>query len=97
MGASLFDLPGATRAGDAKLAVRCECIDVADGGAASGEIALPATVRDVLFLGTGLEVSLDCGGTELIALLPARRRGELAVGAQVHCRFRLEDTVLLYD
>ena len=97
LGANLFDLPRATRAGDAKLAVRCECVDVGEGGAAAGGISLSATVRGVLFLGTGLEVSLDCAGTELIALLPTRRRRELVVGAQVQCRFRLEDTVLLYD
>ena len=92
-----FDLPHATRAGDAKLAVRCESIDLVGDDGASGHVTLPATVRGALFLGTSLEVSLDCRGTELIALLPTRRRAELVVGAMVLCRFRVDDTVLLYD
>ncbi len=59
--------------------------------------SLPATVKDVLFLGTSLEVSLDCFGMNLIPLVPAQRQRLLAAGDAVFCQFQANDVGVVYD
>jgi spermidine/putrescine transport system ATP-binding protein len=98
---SVIELPQARKTGKAKLALRCESLVVArneqgvDG--VDGEVSLPATVRNVLFLGTGLEVVLDCQGVTLTALVKAQRERHLASGDSVLCRFKVSDLVVLHD
>ena len=92
-----FTLPQAAREGRAKLVVRCENVALSAKPGANDVVCLPGRVRDVLFLGTALEVSLDCGGTELIALIPARRERALAAGDAVYCSIKPIDMVVLHD
>ncbi len=92
-----FALPQATCEGRAKLVVRCENVALSAEPAADDALCLPGTVRDVLFLGTALEVSLDCGGTDLVALVPARRERALAAGDTVWCCVQAKDMVVLHD
>ena len=77
--------------------LRYESIAVHREPAAEDRICVPARVRDVLFLGTGREISLDCGGTDLIALVPARRERNVASGDAVYCSFAPGDLVVLRD
>jgi len=91
-----FEVARATRAGRAKLVLRCESVTLGRDKPAGG-VCVPATVRHVLFMGTGLEVSVDCHGTEIIALVPARRERDLASGDAVHCCFDPADGVVLHD
>ena len=90
-----IELPHATRVGKAKLVLRGESlgIDREDGGKTS----LPARVKDVLFLGTSLEVSLDCDGQDLIAIVPVERSRSFEAGDPVFCRFHPQDLGVLYD
>jgi spermidine/putrescine transport system ATP-binding protein len=102
IGGHSFALNQATRAGRAKLALRCECLSLAKrdtlgGDAPGGDVALPAIVKDVLFIGTSLEILLDCGGRELIAVVPAQRERRIASGDAVQCRFDTADIRVLYD
>lgn len=92
-----FTLPQALREGKAKLVVRCENVALELEPPSGDAVCLPGRVRDVLFLGTGLEVSVDCGGTELIALVPTRRERPFAAGDVVYCCFRTKDLVVLHD
>ena len=77
--------------------MRCENVSLSAEPAASDALCLPGTVRDVLFMGTALEVSLDCGGTDLIALVPARRERALTAGDAVYCCVKPADMVVLHD
>ena len=105
IGSHSFELSHATHAGRAKLALRCECLRIAKGIVTAPEketqsetqTAIPATVKDVLFIGTNLEVSLDCQGQELIALVPAQRERGIASGDAVLCLFNPADIRVLYD
>ena len=54
-------------------------------------------MKDVLFIGTNLEVLLDCGGMEMIALIPAQRERRIASGDAVLCQFDTSDIRVLYD
>jgi spermidine/putrescine transport system ATP-binding protein len=92
-----FKLPQARMSGAAKLVVRCESIGVSYESIQNGAPGLPAVVKNVLFLGTGLEVSLDCNGTRLLALVPARRDRDLTVGDTVFCHFRADEAVVLHE
>jgi len=97
IGGHSFALNQATRAGRAKLALRCECLNLAKSDASGAEVVLPAIVKDVLFIGTSLEILLDCGGRELIAVVPAQRERRIASGDAVQCRFNAADIRVLYD
>ena len=97
IGGVRFALRQATKAGRAKLALRCECLTIVKGDAAGTEPALAAIVKDVLFTGTNLEVSLDCQGREMIALVPAQRERGIAAGDAVLCQFDPADIRVLYD
>ncbi len=93
-----FALPQACRQGRATLVLRCESLSLTrEGPGDRNGICVAGTIRNVLFLGTGLEVSVDCAGTELIALVPARRERSLAPGDAVHCCFKPQDGVILDD
>jgi spermidine/putrescine ABC transporter ATP-binding subunit len=92
-----FALPQAKMTGAAKLVLRCESIRVGYDQMQGNSAGLPAVVENVLFLGTGLEVSLDCGGTRLLALVPARRDRDLSVGDAVFCHFRADEAVVLHE
>jgi spermidine/putrescine transport system ATP-binding protein len=97
IGGQGFALPQATRAGNGTLSLRCECVRVAKGGDAGSDVAVPARVKDVLFIGTNLEILLDCAGRELIALIPAQRERLFQSGDAVECRFDPADIHVLYD
>lgn len=60
-------------------------------------MVIPARVKDVLFIGTNLEILLECVGRELIALVPAQRERRILSGNQVECRFDPTDFRVLYD
>jgi spermidine/putrescine transport system ATP-binding protein len=92
-----FPLPQAIQAGSATLSLRCECLRVSKDGDATDHVAIPAQVKDVLFIGTSLEILLDCAGRELIALVPAHRERRIASGDAVECRFDPADFRVLYD
>lgn len=92
-----FPLPQATHAGRAKLALRCECLKIANGAEPDAETVISATVKDVLFMGTSLEILLDCRGQEMIALVPAERERRIASGDSIHCHFNPTDVRVLYD
>jgi spermidine/putrescine transport system ATP-binding protein len=93
-----FALPNADRNGPAKLVLRCESVSLSPSKSGdTNAVRLPATVKNVLFMGTGLEISLDCVGTEFLALVPARRERGFAAGDPVHCCFDPRDGVVLYD
>jgi spermidine/putrescine transport system ATP-binding protein len=92
-----FALGQATRAGRVKLALRCECLRVTKGREPRADVAIPGTVKDVLFIGTNLEILLDCAGQELIALMPAERERPIASGDAVLCQFNTADIRVLYD
>src|SRR4051812_46540496 len=91
-----FPLPQASRAGQATLSLRCECLRVGKEGNTS-DVVIPARVKDVLFIGTNLEILLECVGRELIALVPAQRERRILSGNQVECRFDPTDFRVLYD
>ena len=99
-GASLYGhrlpLPQADRQGRATLSLRCECLRVTKSGAPAADIAIPGKVKDVLFIGTNLEILLDCAGRELIALIPAQRERQMASGDDVLCHFDPADVRVLY-
>ena len=97
LGDFMFKLPQARTAGAAKLVVRCESIRVSCNKIQNGAVGLPAVVENVLFLGTGLEVSLDCNGTRLLALVPAHRDRDLSVGDAVFCHFKADEAVVLHE
>ena len=82
---------------DARYVLRYESLAVHPEPTADGRICAPARVRDVLFLGTGREIALDCQGTDLIALVPARRERDVAMGDTVYCSFAPSDLVVLRD
>ena len=91
-------LPQASRSGRAKLVLRCENIAVpAADGQLQHLLRFPAKVRDVLFLGTTLEVALDLEGSELIALTQAHRQRGIHPGEMVQCRIDPADFGILYD
>jgi spermidine/putrescine transport system ATP-binding protein len=96
-GGCRFPVPAADKAGRATLSLRCECLRVGKGGDAGGSVSIPARVKDVLFIGTNLEILLDCGGRELIALVPAQRERRFLSGDAVECRFDPADVRVLYD
>ncbi len=81
----------------ARYALRYESIAVHREPTSGDRICFPASVRDVLFLGTGREISLDCQGASLIALVPARREREVSSGDAVYCSFSAGDLVILRD
>ena len=97
LGGRGFKLPQAKTSGSAKLVLRCESIRIAYDPIQNGAAGLPAVVENVLFLGTGLEVSLDCGGTRLLALVPARRDRDLKIGDTVFCHFSAGEAVVLHE
>ncbi len=92
-----FGLPQATAAGRVTLALRCECLKITKGPTSDAEVALPARVKDVLFVGTNLEILVDFGGRELIAVVPAQRERRIASGDTVQCVFDPADIRVLYD
>ncbi len=70
-------LPGVTvpRSGPARMAIRFECVRLADADAPAGSFAgeacaIEGVVEDVLFLGNGLEVNVRCGEHNIIAAVP---------------------------
>jgi spermidine/putrescine transport system ATP-binding protein len=99
------DLSQAKKTGKATLVLRCESIAVTrdrDGrdhisDHISDDVCVPATVRNVLFLGTGLEVILNCRDVTLTALVPAYRERHLVSGDSVFCHFKASDLVVLHD
>jgi spermidine/putrescine transport system ATP-binding protein len=97
LGGQTVTLSQAIKSGHAKLALRCECLRVTKGGEPVSGVAIPATVKDVLFIGTNLEILLDCGGMEMIALIPAQRERRIASGDAVLCQFDTSDIRVLYD
>jgi spermidine/putrescine transport system ATP-binding protein len=92
-----FALPQATGTGRAKLAIRGECLKVSKQQDGLPPVTFPATVKDVLFVGTSLEVRLDRGGVEFIALVPAQRERPIASGDAVHCGFDPAEVRVLYE
>ena len=96
-GGCSFDLDQASRTGRAKLVLRCESVTIAKDNEPTADVSMRAMVQDVLFLGTSLEVSLACQGSELIALVPAGRERTLAAGDHVYCRFNPADFGVLYE
>ena len=90
-------LAGATKTGKAKLVLRGECLRVTKGEISPPEVGFPAVVKDVLFVGTSLEILLNCVGRDLIALVPAERERRIAAGDAVTCSFRPDDLRVLYD
>jgi spermidine/putrescine transport system ATP-binding protein len=98
MAGQMCVLPQAHKPGRAKLVLRCENIAVpATGEGAPGSLDFSAQVRDVLFLGTTLEVALDLNGSELIALAQAHRQLGIRSGQAVQCRINPADFGILYD
>ena len=92
-----LNLPQASRTGKATLVLRCESVKVRKAPPPDSNTCLPAVVQDVLFLGTSLELSLKCDGTELIALVPAERERQISPGDQVHFWFDPADFGVLYE
>ena len=96
-GGYTFSLVQASKAGRAKLVLRCESVRLTKSEEPGADVSLPATVQDVLFLGTSLEVSLKCQGIELIALIPAGRERNTASGDALYCQFDTADFGVLYE
>ncbi|KXV05856.1 ABC transporter ATP-binding protein [Caballeronia megalochromosomata] len=92
-----IELPQARKTGRAKLVVRCESLAVTRSPDHDAAVSLPATVENVLFLGTGLEIILDCQGVTLTALVTAQRERQFATGDTVYCSFKSSDVVVLHD
>lgn len=92
-----FPLHQASRLGRAKLSLRCECLGVSKDKAPAGRVSIEAKVKDVLFVGTNLEILLDSGARQLIALVPAQRERWIASGDAVCCYFDPADMRVLYD
>ncbi|MDO9418053.1 ABC transporter ATP-binding protein [Pararhizobium sp.] len=90
-------LAQAARTGKAKLAIRCDTVSLSSGPGEPALQAVPGVVRNVLFLGTTLEVAVNCQGTELIAVVPARRERDVKAGDRVFCNFNPLDVVVLHD
>ena len=97
LGGRQFALPQADRAGRATLSLRCECLRVSKGGTTGSDVAIPGRVNNVLFIGTNLEIMVDCAGREMIALVPAHRERRIASGDEVQCHFDPADVRVLYD
>lgn len=92
-----FPLPQARKPGPAKLVLRGECLRLSSSAATNGDVSVPAVVKDVLFVGTSLEVLLECAGHRLLALVPAQRERRIAPGDAVHCQFSTADVGVLYE
>nr|HRC88043.1 TOBE domain-containing protein [Thermoanaerobaculia bacterium] len=90
-------LPQARKPGPAKLVLRGECLRLSSSAATNGDVSVPAVVKDVLFVGTSLEVLLECAGHRLLALVPAQRERRIAPGDAVHCQFSTADVGVLYE
>ncbi|AOE85890.1 ABC transporter ATP-binding protein [Pseudomonas sp. TCU-HL1] len=92
-----FPLPESAPAGKAKYSIRYEALEILEPGASGAEhLAMPAVVRDVLFLGNCLEVKVDCAGKELIAVAPARKGASVQLGGNVQIGFRPSEGVVLH-
>jgi spermidine/putrescine transport system ATP-binding protein len=97
LGGVRVPLPQAGRAGRATLSLRGECLRVSKPGAPGAGPAFPARVKDVLFVGTSLEILLDGAGRELLALVPAQRERRFLAGDEVLCGFDPADLRVLHD
>jgi spermidine/putrescine transport system ATP-binding protein len=97
LGGHRFPVPQASRSGRATLSLRCECLRVSKAGEAGGGPAIPARVKDVLFIGTNLEILLDGAGRELLALVSAQRERRFISGDAVLCGFDPADVRVLHD
>jgi spermidine/putrescine transport system ATP-binding protein len=90
-------LPGFSKAGRVKVALRCESVGIDVVANREADLNLPGVVKNVLFLGSGLEVAVDCQGTDLLAIIPAPRERQVKIGDCVFCHFKGRDLVVLND
>ncbi|MGQ0567811.1 MAG: ABC transporter ATP-binding protein [Gemmobacter sp.] len=79
-----------------KAALRYEAIAL--GPEAEGrDVVFDATIEDALFLGDKVEVTLDHGGSRLVAMAPSQRERRFAPGDRVRAGFHCRDLVPLDD
>ncbi len=91
-----LDIPLEEALAKPKAAIRHESIVV--GSAAEGrDVVFDGVVEDALFFGSTVEVTLDVGGTKIIANAPSQRDARFAAGERVRAGFHLRDVVLLDD
>ncbi len=93
-------LPGLVGAspGPARLALRFEAVGLQPAAADNDRPGLRGTFRDVLFLGTNLEVSVQCGEFNVIASVPASRRDSgFSRGQPVHVSLDLASARVFND
>ncbi len=93
-------LPGlvGSNPGPARLALRFEAVQLQPAVMGSGRPGLRGTVRDVLFLGTNLEVSVQCQDMNVIASVPASGGdGGFSRGQPVHVDLDLASARVFND
>ncbi|MDN2566946.1 ABC transporter ATP-binding protein [Aquibium sp. A9E412] len=80
--------------GPVELAVRPELVTIGEG-ADDGANAVPATVRETIFLGEAIKIVADVAGHTLEARVPVARAEAARPGARLVLRWRPEDTLAL--
>ena len=74
--------PGVAAGGKVAISVRPEEVHVRPAGE-PGENRLPGTVRFIRDLGASVEIRLDCGGEEVLAVMTPRERPDAGLGDAV--------------
>jgi putative spermidine/putrescine transport system ATP-binding protein len=74
--------PGVVAGGKVAISVRPEDVHVRPAGE-PGENRLPGTVRFIRDLGASVEVRIDCGGKEVLAVMTPRERPDAGLGDAV--------------
>jgi len=84
------------RTGPARMAIRFECVRLADADApANGACSVAGRVEDVLFLGNALEVNVRCGGLNIIAAVPSVGEG-YPLGREVRVLFDASNATVFH-
>jgi spermidine/putrescine transport system ATP-binding protein len=87
-------IPMEDRGAKPKAALRYEAIALGPE-AEERDVVLDATIDDALFLGNSVELTLDLGGSTLVAMAPSRRDSQFRAGDKVRAGFFTRDLVPL--
>lgn len=97
-GAPIQGLPGGRPGGQAHMAVRFECVQLAAPGTSRGDcLGMDGVVHDVLFLGSSLEINVRCGDVNVISSVSSIEAGDWKSGRPVKLLFHPQNVRVFSD